>query len=131
MAQPLRALDSDRIPEPEDIFADAVTWRNEQAKRKVLDGKLADMKTQLTRISNFTSMMAQTSVPVGDDPSVRLFAALPSSIDGDSITGMSSTELRKALSEKPASEVEGVDRRQSAPGCSTRSPTATGSTGTP
>lgn len=108
-AKPLRALDSERIPEPEDIFSDAVTWRDEQAKRKVLDGKLADMKTQLTRISNFTSMMADTSVPVGEDPSVRLLPpALPSAIDGDSITGMSSTELRKALSEKPVSEVESV-----------------------
>ena len=108
-AEHLPALDSDRLPEPEDIFAGTVTWRTEQAKRKVLDSRLADMKTQLTRISNYTSQMAQTSVRVGNDPSVRLLPpALPSAIDGDSITGMDSVELRTELMEKPSSAIEGV-----------------------
>ncbi|MET3959841.1 hypothetical protein ABIE52_006776 [Rhodococcus sp. OAS809] len=108
-AQHLPALDSERIPEPEAVFAYAVTWREEQAKRKVLDGRLAAMKTQLTRISNFTSTMAQTAVRVGDDPSVRLLPpALPSAIDGDSITGMDSAALRSALDRTPADQIEGI-----------------------
>ncbi|PZU04647.1 MAG: hypothetical protein DI630_00595 [Gordonia sp. (in: high G+C Gram-positive bacteria)] len=108
-ARHLRALDSDRIPEPEDIFADVVTWRDEQAKRKILDRRLADMKTQLTRISNYTSLMAETSVPVGENSSVRLLPpALPAAIDGDSITGMDATELRRALRERPLNQIEGV-----------------------
>lgn len=108
-AQHLPALDGERIPEPEEVFAYAVTWRSEQAKRKVLDAKLADMKTQLTRISNFTSTMAQTNVRVGADPSVRLLPpALPREIEGDSITGMDSTALRRALDEGPADQIEGI-----------------------
>lgn len=108
----LPALDSERLPSPEEIFAYAVTWREEQAKRQALDRKLADMKTQLTRISNFTSMMADTSVRVGEDPSVRLLPpALPRSIDGDSITGMDSTEVRAKLEEVPADQIEGIGNK--------------------
>ena len=111
-AQHLPALDSERLPEPEEIFAYAVTWREEQAKRRVLDRQLADMKTQLARISNFTSMMAETSVRVGADPSVRLLPpALPREIEGDSITGMDSTELRRKLSEVPAEQIEGIGNK--------------------
>lgn len=105
----LAALDSERMPEPEDIFAYAVTWRQEQIKRQILDRKLADMKTQLTRISNFTSMIAQTSVRVGPDPSVRLLPpALPPEIDGDSITGLDSATVRTRLLEGPADRIEGI-----------------------
>lgn len=108
----LPALDSERIPEPENVFAYAVTWREEQAKRKILDRKLADMKTQLTRISNFTSMMGQTSARVGADPNVRLLPpTLPREIEGDSITGMDSTALRSKLSEVPAEQIEGIGNK--------------------
>ncbi|WP_143542965.1 hypothetical protein [Rhodococcus sp. NCIMB 12038] len=105
----LAALDSEHLPAPEEIFAYAVTWRQEQAKRQALDRKLADMKTQLTRISNFTSMMAQTSVRVGPDPSVRLLPpALPPEIEGDAITGIDSATVRTMLLEGPADRIEGI-----------------------
>lgn len=111
-AQYLPALDSDRIPEPEEIFAYTVTAQAEQAKRKVLDGRLAAMNTQLTRISNFTTAMSQTSVRVGEEPSVRLLPpALPSVIDGDSITGMDSAALRRELTRRPADQIEGIGNK--------------------
>lgn len=105
-AQWLAALDSEAMPTPESVYADAVVWPAEQAKRRAIDGRLAQMKTQLDRINNYVTQMESTPVRVGEDAAVRLLPpSLPKEIDGDTVTGMSATQLREKLDTLPISEI--------------------------
>lgn len=108
----LSALGSEKTPAPEDVYSDVVLWQKERAQRRTLDGLLAKMKTQLDAIESLHEQMETTTVQLGADKNVRLMPpSLPSVISGDTITGMSSTELRKELGRTSADKIEGIGNK--------------------
>lgn len=105
----LAALESEKTPTPEALYADAIMWPAEVAQRRKLDGLLADLKTQQQRIESYHQQMETTTVRIGDDGGVRLLPpSLPEEMLGDEISGVSSTELRKELESVPADEIAGI-----------------------
>ena len=105
----LSALDGPNMPDAKTLYGGAVEFQQEQAKRRALDKEMAAMKASLTRISNLTAQMNQTVIPIGKDPAVRLLPpSLPSYVGGDSITGLSSADLRAKLDSVPANQIEGI-----------------------
>lgn len=105
----LSALDTEATPSAESIYADVVTWQAERAQRRKLDSDLAQMKAQLDAIATLTDQMNTTDVQIGADRRVRLLPpSLPLTISGDSMSGLSATELRKALGTSGPDSIDGI-----------------------
>lgn len=99
------ALDGESI-NPRYVYAELANRPEEAELRSDLNETLAEMKTQLERIRNYESEMARTTLRVGPDENVTMVPpVLPATISGDSIEGLSSTELTEALNTNPLDQV--------------------------